>query len=220
MTYQRKYGTARMPAAYSKELTLDDRKTAVYERKIFLRDVHNSMQSQRAKEAAEAPAARIAIRPMTIDDASFVIDSWCSSYRRSQIVGPVDEAVFKIEQRGRIDRLICRSKCFIACDADDKKIIRGWICFEPPLTADAIPIVHFVCVHPTYQMQGIGTALINMARQTHHDEHTHMWSTHETSPMRHIRPKWNVMYNPYLLEVDNRVAAKRATGIADGTRIF
>ena len=192
---------------------------AIVERRMFIRDLHNASQSAKAK-APPPPPTRIAIRPMQIDDASFVIDSWCTSYRRSQTVGPIDEAVFKIEQRSRIDRLICRSKCFVACDADDKRTIRGWICFEPPRGENSIPVVHFVCVHPLYQMQGIGTALVGIARQTHSDPETHMWSTHETSPMRHIRPKWNMMYNPYLLEVDTRVAAKRETGVAHGARIF
>lgn len=210
MSNQRRYGTARMPAAWQREMKAGPGEAAVYERKIFQRDFHNSMQSQRAREAAEAKPAQIAIRPMTIDDASFVIDSWCSAYRRSQTVGPIDEAVFKIEQRSRIDRLICRSKCFIACDAADKKIIRGWVCFEPPLQPNAIPILHFVCVHPNYQLQGIGTALVNIARSTHPDPETHMWSTHETSPMRHVRPKWGVMYNPYLLEVDHRAPNPRS----------
>lgn len=220
MTYQRKYGTARMPGKWMGEQTQGTNAAARQETRIFMREFHNSEQKKRTEQKQNAPPPRIAIRPMTIDDASFVIDSWCSAYRRSQTVGPIDEAVFKIEQRARIDRLICRSKTFIACDADDKKVIRGWICFEPPVGEASIPILHFVCVHPIYQLHGIGTALVDIARKTHPDPETHIWSTHETSPMRHIRPKWNVMYNPYLLEVDNRVAARHASGVASGSVIF
>lgn len=143
----------------------------------------------------------IAVRPMSIDDASYVIDSWARSFRRSPTTGAIEDDVFKIEQRARIDRLICRSKTFIACEPEDRRQIRGWIVFEPGGARYRIPCVHYVCVQPSFQLTGIGTALVSIARQTAEDPDAFMWTTHETAPMRHIRPKWNLVYNPYLLEV-------------------
>lgn len=176
------------------------------------------------KHGFDKPERRIdpiAIRPMTIDDASYVIDSWSNSYRRSPTTGMIEREVFNIEQRARIDRIVSypHSRIFIACDAAVTREIRGWVCFEPPSDKQQLPIVHYVCVHPHYQLAGIGSALVNIARQTATDPEQPMWSTHETQPMRHVRPKWNLLFNPYLLEVPARVHAVRATGAATNTWI-
>lgn len=180
-------------------------------RAIESKAIHNHGKAREAQRA-------VAIRPMVIDDAAYVIDSWANSFRRSQVVGSVDREVYNIEQRARIDRLISRaaSRVFVACDAEMTDKIRGWICFEPPGKAPT-PIVHYVCVQPSYQVSGVGTALVGIARQTLADLSQPMWCTHETQPMRHIRPKWNLLYNPYLLEVTDRMAASRQTSAAEGT---
>ncbi len=187
------------------------------EERALRRAINKKIREERIAKGEIAPVAPVAIRPISIDDASQVIDSWVKAYRRSHAVGPVEPAIFHIEQRARINRLISRSKTFIACDEIARGTIRGWIVFEPPKTRDAAPVVHFVCVHPAYQLAGVGTALINLARQTHPDPDAPMWCTHDTAPMRHLRPKWNLLYNPYLLEVDHRQPAKAEVGIAQGT---
>jgi len=159
------------------------------------------------KRPAPEPSP-ITIRPMQIDDAAYVLDSWATSYRRSPTTGPIEREVFNIEQRARINRLVTRaaSRIFVACCIADAQLIRGWICFEAPQSSDGIPILHYVCVHPAHQMRGIGTALVALCRNTANDAEAPMWSTHETQPMRHIREKWNLLYNPYLLEVQDRKA--------------
>jgi GNAT superfamily N-acetyltransferase len=184
------------------------------------REFNKKLREQARARGKFDPPTPVSIRPINIDDASHVIDSWIRSFRPSPTVGPVESAVFHIEQRARINRLISRSKTFMACDAVDKKLIRGWIVFEPPKAAEHAPVVHFVCVHPSYQLQGIGTALVNLAKQTHPDPEAPMWCTHDTSPMRHIRPKWNLLYNPYLLELDYSQPTKAQKGIAQGAMNF
>lgn len=180
------------------------------------RAISRKLREERRAKGDFDPPKPVAIRPITIDDASHVIDSWVKAYRRSPTVGPVEPTIFHIEQRARINRLIQRSKTVIACDEADKALIRGWIVFEAPRTPTDAPVVHFVCVHPSYQCAGIGTALVEVARKTHPDPEAPMWSTHDTMPMKHIRPKWNLLYNPYLLEVDHRQAAKTAVASAQG----
>jgi GNAT superfamily N-acetyltransferase len=162
-----------------------------------------SLRKEYDAKQAELPQRPIAIRPMCIDDAAYVLDSWANSYRRSPTTGPIEREVFNIEQRARINRLVSRphSRVFVACDAEDTHQIRGWVCFEAPQSDDGIPVMHYVCVQPAFQMQGIGTALVALCRATAKDSEAPMWATHETQPMRHIREKWNLLYNPYLLEV-------------------
>lgn len=190
-------------------------------RTVRVMNAIHSQQVHNEGKAAKPFLGPIAIRPMQIDDASYVIDSWSNSYRRSPTTGPIDREVFNIEQRARIDRLVTRAaaRVFIACDAVDKRQIRGWICFEAPFLEGKVPIVHYVCVQPIYQLNGIGNALIKLARQTHTDADptAPMWCTHETAPMRHVRPKWGLIYNPYLLEVTQDVAAKRDVRRTEGT---
>lgn len=168
------------------------------------------------KKNAQAAPPPVAVRPMRIDDASHVIDSWVRSFRPSPTVGPVEAPVFHIEQRARINRLISRSKTFVACDPEDKSRIRGWIVFEPPRRIEDQAVIHYVCVHPNFQVQGIGSALVGIARGTQADAEAPIWSTHETQPMRHIRPRWNMFYNPYLLEMEHKAPTKTAIGHAEG----
>lgn len=169
--------------------------TAAYVHKTLKQLDHEARQGREKR-----PPSPISVRPINIDDASYVIDSWVRSYRRSPTTGAIEDDVFKIEQRARIDRLICRSKTFIACEPEDTRQIRGWICFEAG-HEKKIPIVHYVCVQPSFQLTGIGSALVGIVRQTAKDADSFLWATHETAPMRHIRRKWNLLYNPYLLEV-------------------
>lgn len=169
---------------------------------------------KRLRKALKSPCA---IRPMVIEDAAYVLDSWANSYRRSIVTGPIEREVFNIEQRARINRLVQRStaRVFVACDAEDKNKIRGWICFETPRGEHVIPVIHYVCIQPAHQQQGIGTALVELARQTASDPQAHMWTTHETQPMRHIREKWNLLYNPYLLEVSTQSRAAVAPEVTE-----
>lgn len=184
------------------------------------RAINNKIREERRARGDFDPPAPVALRPINIDDASHVIDSWVKSYRKSATVGPVENEVFHIEQRARINRLIKKSRTFIACDEADRSRVRGWIVFEPPKVQGEGPIIHYVCVNPAHQLVGIGTALINVAKTLAPDKDAPLWCTHDTVVMRHVRPKWNLLYNPYLLEVDHRQAAQVATGIAQGTHDY
>lgn len=177
------------------------------DRSVFIRAERKLVDKARALE----PPRPITIRPMCIDDAAYVLDSWANSYRRSPTTGPIEREVFNIEQRARINRLVTRphSRVFVACDAEQTSQIRGWVCFEAPQAEDGIPVLHYVCVQPAHQMQGIATALVALCRKTAKDEDAPIWATHETQPMRHIRAKWNILYNPYLLEVPDRKGASK-----------
>lgn len=212
MTSQRRQGTGYIGGDFSAKQSQANHSDAERDTARFLR-VTRAIERRELREGTKvAPApAPISIRPMCIDDAAYVLDSWSNSYRRSPTTGPIEREVFNIEQRARINRLVTRphSRIFIACDAVQQRQIRGWVCFEAPQSDDGVPILHYVCVQPAFQMQGIGSALVELARATARDRSVPMWATHETQPMRHIREKWNLLYNPYLLEVPDRKAAAK-----------
>jgi hypothetical protein len=135
------------------------------------------------------------IRPMCIDDAPFIIDSWCSSYSRSPEVSRIDEQVFKIEQRNLINRLIPRCKVLVACDPDRHTFIRGWLVFEAAREPGGLAIVHYALTKPECQKHGVANALLSNVRTTSPDGM--VWATHATHASRWFG-KTYMIYNPYL----------------------
>ena len=159
------------------------------------------------------PVPRVLVRPMGIDDASFVIDSWASSYRFSPIVAHVDPNVYKVEQRARIYRLLQNCTTFVACDPANPTRIWAWVCFAAPVKAGDLPVLHYVLVRPELQRRGIATSLVELVRQSSADPDTQLWMSHWTSPMYNAQHKWHAMYNSYILEAEP-VKAKLVGGIA------
>lgn len=148
--------------------------------------------------------AKVAIRGWKPEDLNFIIDSWASSYRYSPDVAHTDKEVYKVEQRSRIYRLIPRSRIIVANKEGYPDEILGWICFEPPKARGQLPILHYVLVQRSVQLQGIGAALVELCRKTAFEADSPIWATHYTSPMRHIKDKWHVMHNDFLLEQDKQ----------------
>lgn len=147
------------------------------------------------------PPPDYAIRPMQIDDAPFVIDSWARSYLHSARASNISTDVYTIEQRARIDRLIQRSIVLVLTTAQDPSYVSGYICFEPPKTQSALPILHYVLVHANLQGQKLGSRLFQIVAETRHTPEDPVWTTHWTFPIRKLSQSWNLIFNPYLLEV-------------------
>lgn len=156
--------------------------------------------------------AKVAMRGWKPEDLNFIIDSWASSYRYSSDVAHTDKEVYKVEQRSRIYRLIPRSRIIVANREGTPDEILGWICFEPPRALGQLPILHYVLVQRAVQLQGIGTALVELCRKTAQEPDSPIWGTHHTSPMRHLKDKWQVMHNDFLLEQDKQSAGSRIHG--------
>lgn len=153
--------------------------------------------------------AKVAIRGWKPEDLNFVIDSWASSYRFSPDVAHTDKEVYKVEQRSRIYRLIPRSRIIVAAREGRPDDILGWACFEPPRAQGQLPVLHYVLVQRAVQGQGIGTSLVELCRKTAQEEGSPIWGTHYTQPMRHLKDKWHVMHNDFLLEQDQQSAGKK-----------
>ena len=141
------------------------------------------------------------VRSARASDLPLITDAWLTSYRFSYSVGPVPKDIYGVEQRARVGRLVPRSKVLCAVDLHDEARIKGWICFEPPKQPEHYTVVHYICVHPSLQNMGMGSALIAVARSTNQDHEAPMWTTHHTLPMRRLIGRWNLIYNPYILEV-------------------
>lgn len=161
-------------------------------------------ENKRAADAAAEVVARIPVsvkvRGVTADDLAFIYDSWCASYSKSPIVGPVTPDLFKIEQRALITKLLPRSKQMILCDTQDPRLIRGWICFSAAPAGAKLPTIHYMLVKPEFQGQGLGRKMVDMVREVFAmDPTSPIFTSHYTGVMRQVERRLNLIYNPYLL---------------------
>lgn len=174
----------------------EDHKTATAEARAFAERVGKSKNG-----GADAPL-QVKLRGLTMDDAAFIIDSWCSSYSRSPLTGRIDSKLFKIEQRARINRILPKSKMIIACNEQDPRSIYGWVCYTPNKQATSLPTIHYMCVKPEYQGRGIGKSLLDLVRQACGKSVIDpVFYTHGTVVANKLESKWNIVFNPYLLEI-------------------
>lgn len=155
-----------------------------------------------AREVMSKVPLEVTIRGVKPGDVSFIIDSWCETYRHAPDARDIDKELFKVEQRARINRLLPRSKQLIAADKRTPDLIYGWVCFEPPGRIAKIPVVHYMCIKPHAQMQGIGKEMLRLIRATCPVPMSPVFATHRTILCKPGRlAKYNVLFNNYLLEV-------------------
>lgn len=173
---------------------------------VEFNDSHQRDRKAR-EEAQKALAARpdkpLQVVPMCIDHAPFICDSWARSYMHSDVVRAVPQDVYKVEQRARMDRIIRRSVSLCLVNQAEPHYISGYVIFEPPKDKVSLAILHYILVHSNLQGKGLASQLFNLVRQTKNSDSDLVWSTHWTHPMRRVGQKWNLLYNPYLLEIPN-----------------
>jgi hypothetical protein len=179
---------------------------------LYAREVQAKFIRKVAEGLPPPEPAKVAIRAWKPEDLNLIIDSWASSYRFSPEVQYIDPDVYKVEQRSRIYRLVTRSRILVANREGCPDDILGWVCFEPPVALGQLPIVHYVLVQRSVQLQGIATSLIELCRKTASEPDSPMWGTHHTAPMRHLRRKWQVMHNTYLLEHEQHTPGNKVHG--------
>ena len=171
-----------------------------HERRVdqWTEDYFYNRELARKSESPEGPL-QCAIRAMQIADASFVIDSWCSSHSHAPGANLIDPAVYKVEQRSLVYRLTPQSKVLVACDPQKHDHIRGYIVFQPPKGPDQLPIVHYMLVRTELQGRGIGRSLLELARKSAKSVDSPMWMTHYSYFIKKLIKPFNLLYNPFLL---------------------
>lgn len=175
---------------------------------------HKYDEDERKLKTAAATAARKAmaargdvpeytVRGVAVPDLAMITDAWLVSYQFSPVTDPIPKDVYRVEQRARIRRIIASGKCICAVDPENLDRIKGWVVYEPPrgTSESHYAILHYVSVHPTLQNMGLGETLVNLVRSLNSAVDSPLWITHYTFPMRRLMTKWNLIYNPYLLEV-------------------
>jgi hypothetical protein len=76
---------------------------------------------------------------------------------------------------------------------------QAWFPGGPPTRSGSLPVVQYMLERTELQGCGIGTSLLNFARQTAQDPTGPMWMTHYSYSMKRLMKPFNLMYNPFLL---------------------
>lgn len=147
------------------------------------------------------PPVELRIRKFTSTDHAFVLDSWSRSFRHGAASDKIPPDIYKFEQRARIARILKYSTVRVLHSASSPTNISGWICFSEPNPKRLYPTLHYILVHPNLQMKGVGSSLFKECSKLRASPDDPILCTHWTLPMRKLISRWNLIYNPYLLEI-------------------
>lgn len=144
-----------------------------------------------------------------IEDVAFILDSWCAD--ENLYVGrpdDMDPEVFKVEQRGRVRRLLSTCKCAVVRptpaywkergEKPDANHLFGWVCYTFD-RATLKPLIHFVYVKACHRRQGLANALLHAAGLRRDGG---AWATHSRMRFRKAMKAKGIIYNKFLLDYD------------------
>ena len=135
------------------------------------------------------------IREAGYKDVNFILNSWQRSFKHS--LKDCSESIYNAKHEKLIIKLLSKCQCLMAVNPEDLYQIYGWVCFD---ALKEIGIMHYMYVKHPYRKYGIGTQLFKMIE---HDKKYPCMVSHTTRHYKHIKNKWNLTFNPYLLlEID------------------
>lgn len=132
------------------------------------------------------------IRDLDTNDINFIYNAWLKSYRNNNLTKPICNDVFFSNHKDIITNILKNSNTSIICNKDDTTQIYGFITY----TSD---IIHFCYVKYPYRRFGLGRQLFNHVYNTYSDN-THIRITHYSPKVNKYIDKYNLVFNPYLLE--------------------
>lgn len=144
--------------------------------------------------------------PLTIrhahdGDIPFIFSSWLKSFRESGFMARgVPNTIYFTNHHKILQKLVQRSKVFIACDPKDTSNIYGYVVAE---TIDNTFVLHFIYVKQSFRKLGVGKALFNSF------EHNGSASccSHLTKAGEKFLLKYNIIYHPYTMLLDEVASA-------------
>ena len=142
---------------------------------------------------SEPKSLPISIRQASEHDAPLIFNSWLKSFRENGIARAVESSVYYSEQHKLIEKLLKRSKTFIAHEVGVPENIYGWACFE---RVEGILVIHYIYVKHSFRGLGIARELM---KETEHDFANASLFTHWTNTAARIGLRKNCLYHPYIL---------------------
>mgnify|MGYP002135715089 CR=1 FL=1 len=138
------------------------------------------------------------LREATESDHSFVYNSWLKSFRQgSPWARLVPPQIFYANHKQVIALILKAAKVLIACNPEDPEQIYGYVVYTPHRGT----VIHYVYVKQPYRQLGFAKKLIAEAKQEQHINILPLTATHITVIWeQHLRDRFNMIYNPYILE--------------------
>lgn len=138
------------------------------------------------------------IREASIDDRSFVINSWLQQIRDAMPWSFIKASRYYDHQTKLIESILSRAETYIACCNDDSSLIYGYVCFEK-LNNEII--LHWGSVKSgdivRLRGRGIMTALMQTISPTWRTDL--IICTHIGKSFISLKKRFNLTFDPYIL---------------------
>lgn len=126
-------------------------------------------------------------------DSGLVIKTWMDHCRSMAPFKSMPREAIKAHTH-LMEELVARHRPMMICGSEeDSVLVKGWICADTERH-----VLHFLYVRNAWRQRGIGTALMRVnfpgfrRRPIYH--------THPGRSVKHLRQKWMLVHNPYLVE--------------------
>jgi hypothetical protein len=127
----------------------------------------------------------------TADDSAFIYATWLNNARLSFDHQFIRDRIYFKGQKAYIDRILKDSQITVICNPEELTQIFGWACFTPK---EEFTLVHYAFVKETYRGLGLMKSVL---QQLPGDKII----THITPRVQKVTDKYNLVYNPYALEL-------------------
>lgn len=129
------------------------------------------------------------LREAKNDDVHFILNSWLTSYRSSEIC--MSSPIYFHHFKKIIVKILQRASVLVACNPEDEDHIYGYVVYEPQ---DSL-ILHCILVKLTYRGEGVATALLDAIR---HQDDAIVCTFANSDFFFKLNTKWRLTYNPWL----------------------
>lgn len=140
-----------------------------------------------------APRDQVLLRPAAVTEAPFIFRNWLDSYFPEQRAR-LKKTVFYEGHHRLIEKLLSRSRCVVACNADDFDQLYGFAVGEA-FGGDSLNVfaLHYTYVKQPFRRMGIGTRLARELMPTG----ATLLHSHETESGRAFVGALRSVFDPY-----------------------
>lgn len=144
----------------------------------------------------------VTYRSPTPDDEGFIYNSWLKSLHDPDNGSPwakmIRAQVFYANHKKVIAKILSEAGVLLACNPECTEQILGYGVYQP--TSGKVAVLHYLYVKHPYRRLGIATGLFRtMLHLAEHDTMFPVVASHATSAWWHLKDKWNLIYNPYVI---------------------
>ena len=130
-------------------------------------------------------------RQPTSDDTSFIYATWLNNARRLFDHRFIRSRIYFKGYKSHIERIMRDAQVTVICNPESPTQIFGWVCFTPKTE---FTLVHYAFVKETYRNLGLMKALIGSFPGQ-------KVITHITPKVQEVTDKYELVYNPYALDL-------------------